>query len=177
MRAEAVERRLAPRLWHNRCASEDRPLSKLLSLLPTFMLALIASFAYASPGAHDKDAPLIATEAWVRVTPGSDVAAAYFTLRNVSNKAVTVVAVDCPAASMAMIHLTTVESGVSRMRAHAQLVIPAGRTVKLEPEGLHVMLHGIAKTVIPGASVPIDLRLADGTSLQIVALVRPLNAQ
>ena len=78
---------------------------------------------------------------------------------------------------MAMIHETKVEGGVSRMRAHEQLVIPPGKTVKLEPEGLHVMLHGLSRPLSPGASVPLVLRLSDGTSLQIAAPVRPLNAQ
>jgi hypothetical protein len=105
------------------------------------------------------------------------VAAAYVTLRNASRKPVTIVGVDSAAAGMAMIHETKVEGGVSRMRAHDQLVIPAGGTVRLQPEGLHIMLHGIAPQLAPGASVPLVLRLANGTSLQIVALVRPLNAQ
>ena len=122
-------------------------------------------------------APLVATDAWVRVTPGSDVAAAYVTLRNSSQKPVTIIGVESPAAGMAMIHETKIEGGVSRMRAHDQLVIPAGGTVKLQPEGLHIMLHGIAPQLSPGASVPLVLRLANGTSVQIVALVRPLNAQ
>lgn len=151
-------------------------MNKVLSLL--IALALVAGVY--SPGAraqHSADAPLVATDAWVRVTPGSDVGAAYLTLRNVSKKTVTVVAIDCPDAAMAMIHETTVSGGISRMRPHEQLAIPPGATVKLAPEGLHVMLHGIAKSVVPGASVPLVLRLADNTSLQVVALVRPLNAQ
>ena len=153
-------------------------MNKVLLLLPTLALALIAGvYLPAARAQHSADAPLIATEAWVRVTPGADVAAAYLTLRNVSKKTITVVAVDCPDASMAMIHETTVTGGISRMRPHEQLAIAPGQTVKLAPEGLHVMLHGIAKSVVPGASVPLVLRLSDGTSLQVVALVRPLNAQ
>ncbi len=153
-------------------------MKKLWSLLPTLLTAFIV-IAYTPRvlAQHDADAPLIATDAWVRATPGSDVAAAYVTLRNVTKKPVTLVGVDSPVAGMAMIHETTIEGGISRMRRHEQLVIPPGRTVKLEPGGLHVMLHGIAQPLAPGASVPLVLRLADGTTLQIVALVRPLNAQ
>ena len=127
--------------------------------------------------AQPADVALLATEAWVRITPGSDVAAAYVTLRNTSKRPITIVGVESPAAAMAMIHETKVEGGVSRMRAHEQLVVPAGGTVKLQPGGLHVMLHGIAPQLAPGASVPLVLQLATGTSVQIVALVRPLNAQ
>jgi copper(I)-binding protein len=158
---------------------EEPVLNKLWSLCPTFVLAACVVVAY-TPRAlaqHDADAPLIATDAWVRAIPGSDVAAAYVTLRNVSRKPVTLVSVESPVAGMAMIHETTVDGGISRMRRRQQLVIPPGGTVKLEPGGLHVMLHGIGQPLAPGASVPLVLRLADGTALQIVALVRPLNAQ
>ena len=145
------------------------------SLLATLALVFFA-LAYA-PGVLAQHSELLATDAWVRVTPGSDVAAAYLTLRNTGKKTVTVVGVDCSAASMAMIHETTVKGGISRMRPHEQLVVPPGATVKLEPEGLHIMLHGVTKPLAPGASVPLVLRLSDGTSVQVAALVRPLNAQ
>ena len=152
-------------------------MNKVLLPLTTCALALVACFAYSPAALAQHDPELVATDAWVRVTPGSDVAAAYLTLRNVSKKPVTILSVDCPDASMAMIHETTVQGGVSRMRPHEQLVVPPGRTVKLQPEGLHVMLHDITKAVVPGASIPIVLHLSDGTSLQVAAPVRPLNAQ
>jgi len=154
------------------CRLNYRRLSHGRSLLATLALACLA-LAYV-PGALAQE--LLATDAWVRVTPGSDVAAAYLTLHNTGKQAVTVVGVDCSLASMAMIHETTVKGGISRMRPHERLVIPAGATVKLEPEGLHIMLHGV-KNLAPGTSVPLALRLSDGTTVQIVAPVRPLNAQ
>jgi len=139
---------------------------------------VLVSFALAYPlGALAQHSELVATDAWVRATPGSDVAAAYLTLRNTGKKAVTVIGVDCSDASMAMIHETTVKGGISRMRPHEQLIVPPGATVKLEPEGLHIMLHGVTKPLAPGASVPLVLRLSDGTSVQVAAAVRPLNAQ
>jgi len=152
-----------------------RRLSYSRSLLATLALVFFA-LAYA-PGVLAQHSELLATDAWVRVTPGSDVAAAYLILRNTGRKAVTVIGVDCSDASMAMIHETTVKGGISRMRPHQQLIVPPGATVKLEPEGLHIMLHGVTKPLAPGASVPLVLRLSDGTSVQVVATVRPLNAQ
>jgi periplasmic copper chaperone A len=144
-------------------------------LLPALALACFVLAHVPSALAQHSD--LVATDAWVRATPGSDVAAAYLTLHNAGKKAVTVVGVDCSLASMAMIHETTVTGGISRMRPHEQLAIPPGATVKLEPEGLHIMLHGVTKPLAPGASVSLVLRLSDGTSVQVVAPVRPLNAQ
>jgi periplasmic copper chaperone A len=167
-------------LWHNCHFTEDRHLnyrrsSYGRSLLPTLALLCFA-LAY-GPSVLAQHSDLVATDAWVRATPGSDVAAAYLTLHNEGKKAVTLVGVDCSLAAMAMIHETTVKGGIARMRPHEQLVIPPGATVKLEPEGLHIMLHGVTKPLAPGAAVPLVLRLSDGTSVQVLAPVRPLNAQ
>jgi copper(I)-binding protein len=187
MRSETERRWAGGRtgLWHNCGFTEDRRLnyrrldhgrlSSGRSLLPTLALMCFALAYVASVWAQHSD--LVVTDAWARVTPGSDVAAAYLTLRNVGKKTVTVVSVDCSVAGMAMIHETTLKGGISRMRPHEQLVIPPSATVKLEPEGLHIMLHSLTKPLAPGASVPLVLRLSDGTSVQVEALVRPLNAQ
>lgn len=78
---------------------------------------------------------------------------------------------------MTMIHETTMQNGVSRMRPHESLVIAPGKTVKFEPGGLHVMLHGLTQALAPGKTVPLRLRLSDGTSLEVVATVRALDAQ
>jgi len=166
-------------LWHNRRMrrSHNRlPLSALwLTCAACWVVALAALPTLAAQ--PEAQSALTATDAWVRVTPGSDVDAAYLTLRNESSKPITVIGIDSSVATMAMIHETRTEGGVSRMRPHEQLVIPPGKTVKLEPGGLHVMLHGVSQSLAPGASVPLVLRLGNGSSMQIVALVRPLNAQ
>jgi copper(I)-binding protein len=120
---------------------------------------------------------LIVQDAWVREVPGSDVAAVYLTVRNPTTKPVNIVGVESPLASHAMIHETKTESGQSRMRPHEQLLVPPGQTVKLEPGGLHVMLHGVTQPTPVGQSVPLALLLADGHKIQVAAVVRPLNAQ
>jgi periplasmic copper chaperone A len=121
--------------------------------------------------------PLVAQNAWVRVTPGADMAAAYLTLRNVSSSAVTVTGVESPIAGHAMIHETTVQGGQSKMRPHEQLVVAPGMTVKFEPGGLHVMLHDLKQPLTVGQTVPLVITLADGGTLQVTAAVRPLSAE
>jgi periplasmic copper chaperone A len=116
-------------------------------------------------------------DAWVRQVPGLDVAAVYLTLRNPTTKPITIVGVESSLASHAMIHETRTEGGQSRMRPHEQLQVSAGQTVKLEPGGLHIMLHGVTRPVAIGQSVPLTLLLADGSKVQVAAVVRPLNAQ
>ena len=139
---------------------------------------LYASLATLSACSVLAQAPaLVVQEAWTRQTPGSDVAAVYLTLRNPSTTPIVIVGVESSVAGHAMIHETKTESGQSRMRPHEQLVVAPGQTVKLEPGGLHVMLHGLTQPVAVGQSVPLVLLLEGGGKVQVAALVRPLNAQ
>jgi copper(I)-binding protein len=135
------------------------------------LMALVACSVVAQTPA------LIVLDAWTRQVPGSDVAAAYLTLRNPTTRPVTIVSIESPLAEHAMIHETKTVGGQSQMRPHEQLVIAPGQTVKFEPGGLHVMLMGLRQPVPVGKSFPLVLLLADGTKVQVAAVVRPLSAQ
>ena len=76
-----------------------------------------------------------------------------------------------------MLHETTVQQGQSRMRPREQLAVPAGQTVKLEPGGLHVMLHGLTQPLSVGQTVPLVITFSGGATLQVAAIVRPLSAE
>ena len=143
------------------------PLARLYAAL----MALVAYAVMAQTPA------LIVRDAWIRQVPGSDVAAAYLTLRNPTTKPITIVGMESSLAEHVMIHETKTVSGQSQMRPHEQLVIAPGETVKFEPGGLHVMLMGVTQPVAVGKSVPLVLLLADGTKVQAAAVVRPLSAQ
>lgn len=143
-----------------------------LGLLPSAAVAQSPTAPAAVP-----QATLVAQDAWVRATPGADIAAAYLTLRNMSSTAVTVTGVESPIAAHAMIHETKVEGGQSKMRPHEQLVVAPGATVKLEPGGLHVMLHDLKQPLKAGQTVPLVILLAGGASVQVTAAVRPLGAE
>ena len=118
--------------------------------------------------------PLTASDAWVRATPGVDVAAAYLTLHNGGARVLTVTAVSSPIASSAMIHETRMVNGQSAMRPHEQLHLAPGESVRLAPGGLHIMLH-LNTPLKPGQDVPLTLQLQDGTSVAVTARVRPLG--
>jgi periplasmic copper chaperone A len=120
---------------------------------------------------------LVAANAWVRAIPGSDTAAAYLTLRNVTARAVTVTGVESSAAAHAMIHESTTEGGQSRMRPREPLTIAPQSTVSFAPGGLHIMLHDLKKPLSVGDRVPLTFRLTGGSVLQVQAAVRPLSAE
>ena len=147
------------------------------ALAAVILLASLPAAPRLVAQASGAQAPLVAQNAWVRATPGADMAAAYLTLRNVSPNAVTVTGIDSPVASHAMIHETTVQGGQSRMRPHEPLVVAPGMTVKFEPGGLHVMLHDLKQPLTVGQNVPLLITLAGGGTLQVTAAVRPLSAE
>ena len=129
------------------------------------------------PLARGAAPPLRVTDAWVRATPGSDVAAAYMTLQNDGRTVLRIVGVRSSLAGHAMIHETRLESGKSIMRVHEPLEIAPGQSVRLAPGGLHVMLHMLAHPLAVGEQVPLELLLEGGASVALSARVRPLNAE
>jgi copper(I)-binding protein len=148
----------------------EEPHLKSTASLAAFTLLASLAVAQAPP-------PLVVQNAWVRATPGAEMAAAYLTLRNVSPNAVTVTGIESPVAGHAMIHETTVQGGQSRMRPHEPLVVAPGMTVKFEPGGLHVMLHDLKQPLTVGQNVPLLITLAGGGTLQVTAAVRPLSTE
>ena len=120
-------------------------------------------------------ATLSASDAWVRVIPGAEVAAAYLTLHNGGDAPVTIIGVRSPLAAMAMIHETQLTGTQASMRPRAQLVVAPGATVSFAPGGLHVMLHQLSRALQPGDEVPLVLLLAGGGTLTVTARVRPLT--
>jgi copper(I)-binding protein len=144
-------------------------------LLRSFCWAPLAAWALCSAAAEP--ASLKVLEAWVRQTPGTDMAAAYLTLRNEGTRPVDIVGMHSPIARSIMIHETKLEGGVSRMRPAGALHVLAGQTVKLEPGGLHVMIDGLIEPLKVGQRVPLVVELGDGSSVHASAQVRPLSGQ
>lgn len=124
-------------------------------------------------------APDIQVEnAWIpQPPPGTNVAATYLTLRNVGHKPAVLVAVSSPVAGSAMVHRSMVMNGESMMMPVEKLTIGPGKTVTLEPNGLHVMLDSLRNPLEVGERVPLVLRFASGEVLHVTAQVRPLGSQ
>ena len=137
--------------------------------------ALLACLALLGAARAAAPAALTVQDAWVRVTPGADVAAAYLTLHNPGPRAAVVIGVRSSVAGHAMIHETSLHNGVSAMRPHERLTVAAGATVVLAPGGLHVMLGMLAHPLAVGERVPLELLLEGGATLAVSAIVRPLG--
>jgi hypothetical protein len=112
-------------------------------------------------------------QAWIRAAPpGATVLAAYATLRNPCAQAVEVAEVSAADFGMAMIHATTVENGMSRMRAMGSLAIPANGEAVLAPGGSHIMLMQPKHELHVGDKARLSLKLSDSRILTANFVVR-----
>jgi copper(I)-binding protein len=142
------------------------------------LMTASAAPPHATEAAASRSAVQVQVEnAWIpQPPPGAEVAAAYFTLRNIGRESVVLVGVDCPLAAAAMLHESSVVAGESRMRMIERLTIPPEHSVTLKPGGLHVMLHEISSPLAVGQRVPLVLHFAGGKELNVEAKVRPLGS-
>ncbi len=143
--------------------------SSRAALLCAAVLALPAAFAQTS-----------VDDAWVRATVPQQKATGMFA-HITSAQGGRLVAVSSPLAGIAEVHEMAMVGNVMRMRAlPAGLELPAGKAVKLEPGGYHVMLMELKQQVKEGASVPVTLVVEgkDGRreTLELEVPVRALNA-
>lgn len=133
--------------------------------------ALCASIAFAA------DAPSVkVANAWARATvPGQNTGAVYVELTSDRNAAL--VAAGSPLAGSVELHSMTTEGGVMRMRQVPRVELPAGQTVKLAPNGVHLMLVDLRQPLKAGDKLPLVLSVQPPsgmslTTLKIEALVR-----
>jgi copper(I)-binding protein len=96
------------------------------------------------------------TNVWAKSTaPGQTVAAAYLDI--VSSAPAALVRAESPAAKTVELHEMKMDGDVMRMRAVQRIELPAGKTVRLEPGGLHVMLVDIEQPLKAGGAIPLTL--------------------
>lgn len=135
-----------------------------LKSIGAFALALVL-FTAATAMAEEA---VKVSNAWVRATmPGQKVAGAYMELQSAAGAVL--VAAHSPVAGFVEIHFMTMEAGVMKMRPVERLGLPAGKTVKLEPGGIHLMLVNIKKPLRQGEKVPLTLIVekADKTGTEV----------
>ncbi len=104
----------------------------------------------------------IATDAWIRPTPPMvTVGAAYATLRAGRDDRLLAIAVPDTIAGHTELHESTRDAaGRMGMREVEGLALPAGRMVKLEPGGAHLMLLDLRRPLVAGDRVPLAFRFA-----------------
>jgi copper(I)-binding protein len=118
-----------------------------------------------------------ASDGWLRATPpGSKVAAAYLTLTNTGDEERNLLKIVSPVTDRVTLHRTSItETGTARMWPLSGLAIAPGETLRLQPNGVHVMFDALKAPLVAGQKVPLTLKFDGGEPEFTIQLeVRPL---
>lgn len=97
-------------------------------------------------------------DAWVRgTTPAQKATGAFMEIT--SSEAASLLSAASPLAGVVEVHSMKMEDGVMKMRALPKLDLPAGKAVKLQPGGSHIMLMDLRQQMKKGDVVPLTLKV------------------
>ena len=114
-------------------------------------------------------------EPWAKATvPGQKVGGVY--MQMVARENLRLTGVKSAVAETAQVHQMKMENGMMRMRALPFLELPAGKMVKLEPGGYHIMLFDLRQSLVAGQKLKLELTFEDASKRQhrvaVEAIVR-----
>lgn len=142
------------------------PNRTLKNLLATTALALSCSAALAQA--------LKVEQPWARPTVQGQAAGGGF-LRIVGGaSADRLVGARADVAGRVELHTMTMDGDVMRMRQVDTIDVPAGRTVRLEPGGLHLMFMNLKTPLKTGTRFPLTLRFEKAGEVQVEVPVQPV---
>jgi periplasmic copper chaperone A len=135
--------------------------------------AALISFAWNADGAT---LGIVVTNAWARATPpGATTGAVYISLENRGDAPDRLVKITSPAAGSAMVHETTEQDGVNKMREGGGGLAP-GATLQMDPGGTHIMLMDLAMPLKEGETVSVTLDFENAEDVTIEAKIAPIGA-
>ncbi len=134
----------------------------LLTLVVAVLCATTASGHEYQAGSIRIDHP------WSRPAPsGMAMAVAYFTLENRGGTDDALISASTPVAARVEFHQTTLADGIARMRPLHEVIVGAGKTVKVAPGGIHLMLVQLNRALVAGTQVPLTLEFRDAGTVEV----------
>mgnify|MGYP005845397673 CR=1 FL=1 len=117
--------------------------------------------------------------AWSRASIGtSRPGAAYMTIRNTGDEAVTLTGLRTDLAMMPEVHKTSTDGdGTSNMAPAGEIEIAPGASVDLEPGGLHAMLMKLQRPMKTGETFPLTLIFSDGGEVTVTVPILDIAAR
>ncbi len=141
--------------------------------------------AYAEQQEHDhqqemsqtKQTTLLVESAWSReLPPNAPVGAAFFTVRNHSDKADRLLSAQSSIAEITELHAHLHEGDVMRMVKVDTINIPAHSDMTLEPGGYHVMLINLHKPLVAGEQLPLTLHFENAGQVDVTVEIKSSDA-
>lgn len=112
-------------------------------------------------------------DAWIREAPPTvTLLAAYMSIKNNRDHAITIISAKSPAFEGIMFHRTVIKEGIASMRHTDQIVVPAHSRFDLTPGAYHMMLMGKKQPLKAGDRVSITLQFKEIDMIETTAVVR-----
>lgn len=107
-------------------------------------------------------------DAWASPTPGGvEVSAGYLTIVNHATTEDHLLGATTARANTVDVHTMTMNGGMMEMRPAGNLEIPAGGTVTLSPNGMHLMFNGAKPPFTVGENIPLTLHFDHGGDVAV----------
>lgn len=155
-----------------------RPPATLLAAALGFARAglVVGAVLAVSPIAHAAPADLRIEQPHAReAPPGARTAVVYLVIDNRGATPDRLLRASSPRAAAVELHTMRMDAGVMRMRAVADVRIPARGRVELAPGGLHLMLVDPAPPLRAGERVPLTLTFEHAGAVAVDVEVDPLK--
>lgn len=143
---------------------------KYYYLLTLFLLSCTLTSCRSDSGqktSPSKDGILTVHNAWARPAKQGMTSGAYLSIANGADQPDTLIDITTEAASMAEIHESYQQNGVSGMRPAGKLAIGPKSTLELMPGGYHIMLMQLDRELALGDTIELTLYFAEHDSLAI----------
>ena len=146
----------------------------------SFCAVLIGVISGSSARAEEvKAGDLVISQAWSRATPnGAKIGTGYFTIENKGTTADKLVGVSGEVSDKIEVHEMSMNNGVMKMRpVDGGLTIEPGKTVKLSPNGYHLMIMDLKSPLKQGGKVPVTLEFEKAGKVAVTLDVQGIGAQ
>lgn len=126
-----------------------------------------------------KAGDLVVSQAWSRATPnGAKIGTGYFTIENKGTTADKLIGVSGDISDKIEVHEMSMNNGVMKMRpVDGGLVIEPGKTVKLGPNGYHLMIMDLKSPLKQGGKLPVTLEFEKAGKVAVTLDVQGIGAQ
>jgi copper(I)-binding protein len=149
--------------------------------LSSLACATLAALVAAAPARADevKAGDLVISQAWARATPkGAKVGGGYLTIQNKGSAPDRLTGGSSDVAGSVQVHEMSMQNGVMKMRpVENGLTIDPGKTVKLAPDGYHLMMMDLKAPLKQGEKVQVTLDFEKAGKVTISLDVEGVGAQ
>lgn len=148
-------------------------MTKIFSAIAAAILISTSLTACATDAAPEsKLAAVGIDDGWVRVSEYSDheggMTGAFATFTNNTDADITIVGGTAEIAGMVEVHeVVMIDDQMKMQPKEGGIVIPAGKSLTLEPGGLHIMLMGLKKPILVGDKITMTIDLDGADDLNV----------